>query len=267
MSTDVGWRTGKVCYLELPAADPSAAAEFYRAVFGWRIRQRGDGSVAFDDTTGAVSGAFVAGRPPADDARLLVYVMVADLPAATAAIVAAGGRVVRVSDAEHGEVFAHVADPHGNVLGVYEQPGLAQDESDGPSMTSIEPELWVDRPGAAIDFYTAAFGADTVHLVGEGDDIVARLGVGAARFWVTSTSPAMGRLSPKVAGGTTGRTLLVVSHPGAVVARAVAEGATETAPVVEEYGWVLGRIVDPFGHEWEIGTPLAAQEDETAKSR
>ena len=48
-------------------------------------------------------------------------------------------------------------------------------------------------------------------------------------------------------------TLLVVDDPTAVVRRAVAAGATETSPVAIEHGWLLGRIVDPFGHEWEIG--------------
>lgn len=33
-------------------------------------------------------------------------------------------------------------------------------------------------------------------------------------------------------------------------------GATATAEVADEHGWRLGRIIDPFGHEWEIGTPL-----------
>ena len=33
-------------------------------------------------------------------------------------------------------------------------------------------------------------------------------------------------------------------------------GATATAEVADEHGWRLGRIIDPFGHEWEIGTPV-----------
>jgi PhnB protein len=123
-------------------------------------------------------------------------------------------------------------------------------------MTSIQPELWVDRPGDAVEFYEAAFGATVLHRVGDGDDTVAQLGVGAAAFWVAGTSETMKRLSPLALHGTTSRTLLVVEDPDAVVRQAVAAGATETSAVQEEHGWRLGRIVDPFGHEWEIGVPL-----------
>ena len=105
-------------------------------------------------------------------------------------------------------------------------------------------------------FYEAAFEATTLHLVGDGNDIVAQLGVGEAAFWVASASSAMRRLDPRAAHGTTSRTLLVVDEPTAVVRRAVAAGATETSPVAIEHGWQLGRIVDPFGHEWEIGKPV-----------
>ena len=123
-------------------------------------------------------------------------------------------------------------------------------------MTSIQPELWIDAPRAAIAFYETAFGATVLHRVGDGDDIVAQLGVGDAAFWVAPTSAAMKRLSPRAIDGATGRTLLVVDDPESVVRQAVAAGATETSPVGDEHGWRLGRIVDPFGHEWEIGMPL-----------
>jgi PhnB protein len=68
----------------------------------------------------------------------------------------------------------------------------------------------------------------------------------------------MNRFSPKEIGGTTSRTLLVVDDPETVLNRAVSAGADKTAPVSDEHGWRLGRIVDPFGHEWEIGRPLGA---------
>jgi PhnB protein len=123
-------------------------------------------------------------------------------------------------------------------------------------VTSIEPELWVDRAAAAVAFYAEAFGATVLLRVGEGDDIVARLAVGDARFWVSAASADGPRLSPRAIGGTTGRTLLVVDDPNGFAARAVGAGATELAEVADEHGWRLGRIEDPFGHEWEIGRPL-----------
>jgi PhnB protein len=121
----------------------------------------------------------------------------------------------------------------------------------------LEPELWVDRPPDAVAFYTAAFGAKVLHQVGEGDDIVAQLDVDGAAFWIAPTSSSMKRLSPREIGGATGRVLLVVEDPDSVVRRAVAAGATESSPVGHEHGWRVGRIVDPFGHEWEIGVPIA----------
>jgi PhnB protein len=125
-------------------------------------------------------------------------------------------------------------------------------------MTSIQPELWVERPGDAVAFYEAAFGATVLHRVGDADDIVAQLAVGDAAFWVAGTSASMKRLSPRAIDGATSRTLLVVDDPDAVVRRAVAAGATETSVLSNEHGWRLGRIIDPFGHEWEIGTPAGA---------
>jgi PhnB protein len=91
---------------------------------------------------------------------------------------------------------------------------------------------------------------------GEGDEIVAQLGVGEAAFWVAPASSTMKRLSPHWIDGATSRTLLVVNDPEMVVRQAVAAGATETSPVGDEHGWRLGRIVDPFGQQWETGAPL-----------
>jgi PhnB protein len=125
-------------------------------------------------------------------------------------------------------------------------------------VTSIQPELWVDGAAAAVAFYEAAFGAAVLHRVGEGDEIVAQLAVGDAMFWVAPADSGSKRRSPHEVDGATGRVLLVVPDPEAVHERAVRSGATEIAAVAAEHGWRLGRIRDPFGHEWEIGTPLGA---------
>jgi PhnB protein len=123
-------------------------------------------------------------------------------------------------------------------------------------MTGIQPELWVDRASAAVEFYAAAFGASVLHRVGEADDIVAQLAIGDAAFWVTAAAPEMKRFSPQSIDGATGRTLLVADDPDSMLQRAVEAGAREISAVTDEHGWRLGRIVDPFGHEWEIGRPL-----------
>ncbi|MGB6578395.1 MAG: methyltransferase [Streptosporangiaceae bacterium] len=131
------WRTGKICYLEIPAADVARSAEFYQQAFGWKIRQRRDGSTSFDDTVGAVSGTFVTGRSPAAEPGFGIYIMVADAGAALAAVRAAGGEIVRPVDPAASEVFAWFKDPGGNVLGVYQQPGLAQTEAAGDDTVDL----------------------------------------------------------------------------------------------------------------------------------
>jgi PhnB protein len=123
-------------------------------------------------------------------------------------------------------------------------------------MTGIQPELWIDRAAAAVAFYKAAFGARVLHQVGEDDEIVAQLAIGDAAFWVSSGGATGPRFSPAAIGGATGRTLLVVEDPDGVFAQAVQAGATAASDMADEHGWRLGRIVDPFGHEWEIGKPL-----------
>jgi PhnB protein len=123
-------------------------------------------------------------------------------------------------------------------------------------MPSIQPELWVENARKALAFYAAAFDATVLHLVGDGDEIVAQLAVGDAAFWVAPASATMKRLSPRTIDGTTSRMLLVVDDPDKVAQQAIDAGARETSPVADEHGWRLGRVIDPFGHEWEIGKPL-----------
>jgi PhnB protein len=124
---------------------------------------------------------------------------------------------------------------------------------------SIVPQLSVRRGREAVEFYKNAFGAFELYRVGGTDgnpDVVSQLAIGDATFWVSDESPPNGNFSPETVGGGTVRMLLVVDDPDAAVERAKAAGATEVYPVVEEHGWRLGRIVDPFGHHWEIGKPL-----------
>jgi uncharacterized protein len=113
---------GKICYLEIPATDIARSADFYRRAFGWQIRQRGDGSTAFDDTTGQVSGAWVLRRSPASEPGLLVYIMVDSVAATIDAIVANGGEIAQPIGVDAPEITARFRDPAGNVIGLYQQP-------------------------------------------------------------------------------------------------------------------------------------------------
>jgi len=123
------YRTGKICYIEIPAIDLAQSAQFYQQVFGWQIRQRNDGSTAFDDTTGEVSGTWVLGRPPSTHPGLVVSIMVASAATTIEAIIAAGGEIVQPVNPDEHEVYALFRDPAGNILGIYQQQGLAEIEA------------------------------------------------------------------------------------------------------------------------------------------
>jgi hypothetical protein len=113
---------GKICYIEIPATDIARSADFYKRVFGWQTRQRGDGSTAFDDTTGQVSGTWKLGRPPSSQVGLLIYIMVDSVAATLEAIEANGGEIVQPIGADAPEITARFRDPGGNVIGLYQQP-------------------------------------------------------------------------------------------------------------------------------------------------
>jgi predicted enzyme related to lactoylglutathione lyase len=114
---------GKVCYIEIPAVDIQRSSDFYAKVFGWRVRHRGDGRLAFDDTTGEVSGTWVLGRPPSAAPGLLIYIMVDSVAATIDAVIAHGGEIVQPIGADAPEVTARFRDPAGNVIGLYQEPG------------------------------------------------------------------------------------------------------------------------------------------------
>lgn len=113
---------GKLCYLEIPTADIDQSVKFYSTVFGWNIRRRSNGSIAFDDTAGEVSGSWIPGRKPARDPSMLLYIMVDSAASTLDVIVASGGRVVQPIGMDPPEITARFRDPSGNVFGLYQQP-------------------------------------------------------------------------------------------------------------------------------------------------
>ncbi len=123
---------------------------------------------------------------------------------------------------------------------------------------SIAPMLSVRHGARAVDFYRTAFGASEVYRVEDpGGSVVSRLAIEGAEFWVADESPEHENFSPESLGGGSVRMILTVPDPDATFARAVAAGARQVTPVENAYGWRLGRVLDPFGHHWEIGHPLA----------
>lgn len=129
---------------------------------------------------------------------------------------------------------------------------------DATIRSSIAPMLSVRGGAAAVEFYKAAFGAvETFRVEDPSGAVVATLAIDGAVFWVSDESPEHGNFSPPSLGGGTVRMVLTVADPDAMFERVVAAGATVVTAMANAYGWRLGRLVDPFGHHWEIGRPLA----------
>lgn len=126
-----------------------------------------------------------------------------------------------------------------------------------PFSNSMAPWLAVRGSAAAVAFYKAAFNAVEIYRLDGGEDgIVAQLSIGGSTFWLSEESPSMDNPAPATLGGATTRFILTTADPSAVFAQALAAGAREVYPLMEEHGWLVGRVVDPFGHHWEIGRQL-----------
>jgi predicted enzyme related to lactoylglutathione lyase len=113
---------GKICYIEIPANNSQASSAFYKKIFGWKIRARGDGALAFDDGVGEVSGAWVKGRKPVADVGVLVYIMVDDIRETIESIIKEGGKIVQPLGGDAPELTARFADLDGNIFGLYQEP-------------------------------------------------------------------------------------------------------------------------------------------------
>jgi len=127
-----------------------------------------------------------------------------------------------------------------------------------PLKMSLAPMLSVRNGARAIEFYKTALGATEISRVEAPDgSVVAHLALGSSEFWLADESPAHQNFSPDSLGGSTARMIVVADDPDALFARAVAAGSRVVMPVADQrYGWRVGRLVDPFGHHWEIGKPL-----------
>ena len=124
---------------------------------------------------------------------------------------------------------------------------------------SVAPMLSVRNGARAVEFYKSAFGAIEIYRVEDpAGSVVSRLSVDGAEFWLSDESPEHGNFSPESLGGGSVRMILTVPDPDAMFGKALAAGAQEVFAVEEAHGWRLGRVVDPFGHHWEIGCPLAS---------
>jgi predicted enzyme related to lactoylglutathione lyase len=113
---------GKICYLELPSRDVNESSDFYHSVFGWDVRRRGNGTTAFDDGVGQVSGTWRTDRNPSVEIGILVHIMVDDMEVTIKKVKDHGGTIVQPVGMDAPEITAHFRDPSGNILGLYQEP-------------------------------------------------------------------------------------------------------------------------------------------------
>jgi uncharacterized protein len=114
--------TGKICYIEIPAVDVLLSASFYKKVFGWHIRERKNGQIAFDDSVNEVSGTWIPGRLPSTDTGVMIYIMVDSVVSTMKTIVLQGGKIVQDIGTDSPEITARFSDPAGNIFGLYQEP-------------------------------------------------------------------------------------------------------------------------------------------------
>jgi predicted enzyme related to lactoylglutathione lyase len=114
---------GKICYLEIPAADIKISSTFYQKIFGWNIRKRGDGAIAFDDGVGEVSGTWLTNRKPSAEVGILTYIMVDNAEETIEKIISYGGKIVQPVGKDHPEITARFKDPAGNIMGIFQEQG------------------------------------------------------------------------------------------------------------------------------------------------
>jgi PhnB protein len=122
---------------------------------------------------------------------------------------------------------------------------------------TVTPYLIVTGGADAIEFYKSAFGAIEYQRMQDDSGKVrhAEIGIGNSRIMLADESPELGALSPATVGGSPVSIHLYVEDVDAVVANAVAAGASLTRQVADQfYGDRVGGVTDPFGHRWFVAT-------------
>jgi PhnB protein len=125
---------------------------------------------------------------------------------------------------------------------------------------TITPALTVRDAEKAIEFYKAAFGATVRGVMRMPDGKVghAELQIGDSIIMMSDEFPDFGSLSPQSVGGTSVNLHIYLDGVDAAFDRAVQAGATVVMPVADQFwGDRYGRLKDPFGHNWSIGTHIA----------
>jgi predicted enzyme related to lactoylglutathione lyase len=230
---------GKICYIEIPANSIDGSATFYSKIFGWRIRTRDDGSTAFDDGIGEVSGTWILNRKPATEPGLIVSIMVDSVDETIKKIEASGNKIVNKIALSETEFIAWFADPAGNVIGLYEHPG-------GGNGKICYVEIPTDDINASANFYEAIF---SWPLRDKGSENVAfDDGVGVVSgMWtkgrMPSTEPG---LLIYIMMNSVAETIKLVTTNGGKIVQPIGVDAPEiTARFSDPFGNVLGLYQNP----------------------
>jgi uncharacterized glyoxalase superfamily protein PhnB len=122
---------------------------------------------------------------------------------------------------------------------------------------TITPYMTVRDAARAIEFYKQAFGAEEKGVMKGPDGKIghAELRIGDSIIMLGDEFPEFGSLSPQSTGGVGMGLHIYIEDVDSAFDRAVKAGATVEMPVADMFwGDRYGKLVDPFGHKWSIGT-------------
>jgi predicted enzyme related to lactoylglutathione lyase len=199
---------GKICYIQIPAISIKESAAFYQKMFGWKARKRPDGSVAFDDGIGEVSGTWVLGRKPATEQGLVVSIMADNVEETIGLLEANGSKIVLKVDLGGG---------HGKICYV---------------------EIPADNVAKSASFYEAVFNWP---LRDKGTEHVAfDDGVGVVSgMWALDRKPS---LEPSLL------IYVMMDSVAAAIDAVVANGGKIVQPIGMDAPEITARFSDPFGN-------------------
>lgn len=123
---------------------------------------------------------------------------------------------------------------------------------------AITPYICVHDANAALDWYREYFGADVSNVIPwDGRVGHAELDIAGAGFYLSDEAPQLGVVAPKRDGSRSSISIVIqVAAVEEFVERAVRGGAVVQRPIQEAHGSQSAWLVDPFGHRWNVGTPV-----------
>jgi len=122
---------------------------------------------------------------------------------------------------------------------------------------TVTPYLTIKNGAKALEFYKNAFGATEIYrlMMPDGRLGHAEIRLGDSMIMLGDEFPEYGGKAPETLGGSPVSIYLYVEDVDAFFKRALAAGAKERKPVMDQfYGDRSGQLEDPFGHLWWVAT-------------